>query len=99
MRLGGSHHQFAHCGVVERGDCIRDGAFGFGTTASRHRPDRSDAPIVIHMKATIDLVTDGQPQLTPKAAAILADIIRKAVADQQHGTETQPTSGPVEPRS
>jgi hypothetical protein len=51
------------------------------------------------MKATIDLVTDGQLQLTPKAAAILADMIRRAFADQQHCTELPATECPVERRS
>ena len=47
MRLGGRDHQLAHGSVLERGDCIRDGDFGFGTTSSRHTPDRSDTPIVV----------------------------------------------------
>lgn len=51
------------------------------------------------MKQTIDLVTDGQLQLTPEAAAILADVIRKALADQRHGTEPQADECSVECRS
>lgn len=39
------------------------------------------------MDQPIDLVTHAQLQLSPKAAAILASVIRKAVADQRHRTE------------
>ena len=44
------------------------------------------------MNLPIDLVTDVQPLLTPEAAAILAHVIRKAVADRQHRPDRGPST-------
>lgn len=51
------------------------------------------------MNGTINLVTDGRLQLTPRAAGILADIIRKALVDQQRRTEPSANECHVDQRS
>lgn len=39
------------------------------------------------MNQPIDLVTHGQLQLTPRAAAILADVIRRAMVNHRYRAE------------